>query len=56
MTIGNRTSSALDVLLAKKQLSYVINACETLGNENDTKFYENILIFKKLQRFAQGCQ
>jgi hypothetical protein len=31
MKIGNRTNSALEVMLSKKLLSQVITACETLG-------------------------
>ena len=32
MSCGNRTKSALEILLANKQLSVVTKACQTLGN------------------------
>jgi hypothetical protein len=47
MTIGNRTNSALGVLLIEKQLSHVFSACETLGNVEliYPQHFSNILIF-----------
>jgi len=52
MTIGNRTNSAMEVLLGKKQLSFVINACETLGMRiRFYLFYFNIFNFY----FSEVC-